>query len=212
MRTKTVPASATGVAGYSVCLRLRRARPADVSTVRNDHRDGHHQRSTTGSAGFGPRPPTWTARLGRCSTNYDPHGNRTRVTHPDGNVFRLQPTSAADSLMFISMRTARRSWSRTSSTRSVAANDRARCQRGSITTFTPDEISRLASIALNLDGTTTTNDVGIGFSYNPASQVVARSQTNSLYDYQIPVVNQVYTRNGLNQYPPISGTNGGTLG
>jgi RHS repeat-associated protein len=53
--------------------------------------------------------------------------------------------------------------------------------------------------------------VGIGFSYNPASQVVARSQTNSLYDHQIPVVNQVYTRNGLNQYPSISGTNGGTL-
>ncbi len=57
----------------------------------------------------------------------------------------------------------------------------------------------------------TTYDVGVGFSYNPASQVVARSQTNGTYDYPIGVVNQTYTRNGLNQYTQIAGTNGGTL-
>jgi RHS repeat-associated protein len=83
---------------------------------------------------------------------------------------------------------------------------------GSITTFTPDGISRLASIAHNVDGTLTGNDVSIGFSYNPASQVVARSLTNSTYDYQIPVANQVYTSNGRNQIAQIAGTGGGTIG
>jgi RHS repeat-associated protein len=58
----------------------------------------------------------------------------------------------------------------------------------------------------------TTNDLGIGFSYNPASQVVARTQLNSTYDYAIGVVNQTYTSNGRNQYTQIAGTNGGTLG
>jgi hypothetical protein len=79
---------------------------------------------------------------------------------------------------------------------------------GTTKLFTFDEISRLGH---NLDGGGTTNDLGIGFSYNPASQVAARAQTNSLYDYPIGVVNQTYTSNGRNQYTQIAGTNGGTL-
>lgn len=39
-----------------------------------------------------------------------------------------------------------------------------------------------------------------------------RAQTNGTYDYPIGVVNQSYTRNGLNQYTQVVGTNGGTLG
>jgi hypothetical protein len=42
--------------------------------------------------------------------------------------------------------------------------------------------------------------------------VAARSQTNSIYDYQIQAINQTYTRNGLNQYTHITGTAGATLG
>jgi hypothetical protein len=82
---------------------------------------------------------------------------------------------------------------------------------GTVTSFTFDEISRLKWIGHNLDGGVATNDLGIGFSYNPASQVVARAQLNSTYDYPIGVVNQTYASNGRNQYPQIAGTNGGTL-
>ncbi len=139
----------------------------------------------------------------------DAHGNRTRITHPDSKYFEYayEPT---DHLLFIS-----------ENGPSVALvsnlyDDFGRRQQinrdtaGTITLYTFDEISRLKGIGHNLDGTTTTNDVGIGFSYNAASQVVARSHTNGLYDYPIPAVNQVYTRNGLNQYPAIAGTNGGS--
>jgi hypothetical protein len=71
--------------------------------------------------------------------------------------------------------------------------------------------SRLKGIGHNLDGGATTKDLGIGFSYNPASQVVARLQTNATYDYLISAVNRVYTSNGLNQCTQVAGTGGATL-
>jgi hypothetical protein len=61
----------------------------------------------------------------------------------------------------------------------------------------------LQSIGHNLDGNAVGNDLGIGFAYNPAGQVVARSKTNGLYDYQTPPANQVYTSNGRNQIAQI---------
>jgi hypothetical protein len=68
-----------------------------------------------------------------------------------------------------------------------------------------DGFGWLRSSSTNMDGTGTGNDLGIGFSYNPASQVVARSQTNGTYDYPIPAVNQAYTSNGRNQYTQVGG-------
>ncbi|MCX7054477.1 MAG: hypothetical protein NTU56_09740 [Proteobacteria bacterium] len=70
----------------------------------------------------------------------------------------------------------------------------------------------VGSIGHNLDGGATGNDVGIGFSYNPASQVAARAQTNGTYDYPITAVSQTYTSNGRNQYTLVAGTGGATLG
>jgi len=80
-----------------------------------------------------------------------------------------------------------------------------RTSAGAVTSILYDDISRLRSIGHNLDGSATTHDVGIGFSYNPASQVAARSQTNSVYDYQIAALNQTYTANGRNQYTQAGG-------
>jgi RHS repeat-associated protein len=210
VRTKIVPASATGAAGYTVVYGY------DVRGLQTRARFGSINGAgiTNVYDGFGWLRSSTTDLDGTArpvSYEYDAHGNRTRVMHPDGNYFGYQ-YEATDNLTL---------FNENGSAELIenifdAFGRRQRIERnantGSITTFTPDNISRLASIALNVDGTATTNDVGIGFSYNPASQVVARSQTNSLYDHQIPVVNQVYTRNGLNQYPSISGTSGGTLG
>ncbi len=82
---------------------------------------------------------------------------------------------------------------------------------GAVTTFTPDPISRLLSIFQDLDGGGTANDLAIGFAYNPASQIEARSQTNDAYDYQIPAESRTYTSNGRNQYTQIAGTGAATL-
>ncbi|MDH5227809.1 MAG: hypothetical protein OEW50_10440, partial [Gammaproteobacteria bacterium] len=140
---------------------------------------------------------------------YDAHGNRTRVTHPDGNYFDYQ-YEATDNLAWIrengSAELIENFFDDFGRRRQIERNANA----GSVTTFTPDNISRLALIKQNLDGNASTYDVDIGFEYNPASQVTKRSQNNSLYDYQIPVVNQVYTSNGRNQYSQITGTAGGT--
>jgi YD repeat-containing protein len=133
------------------------------------------------------------------------------VTHPDGNYFEYAH-EATDNLLLIS---------ENGPSTALVSNlfdefgRRYRIQRdsaGSVTSILFDEISRLKSIGHNLDGTATGNDLGIGFSYNPASQVVARSQTNGTYDYPIPAVNQVYTSNGRNQITQLTGTGGATLG
>jgi YD repeat-containing protein len=141
---------------------------------------------------------------------YDAHGNRTRVTHPDGNFFDYE-YEATDNLRFIRENGAtsemvKNSFDAFGRRRLIERNASA------ITTITFDNISRLGSIKHNLDGTATTYDVDIGFSYNPASQAVERRQSNSAYDYQIPSANQVYTSNGRNQIAQIAGTGGGTVG
>ncbi len=144
------------------------------------------------------------------TSDYDAHGNRTRITHPDGVFFDYQ-YDPADQLISLSENGA--------STLATIAYDefhrRERIDRdtaGAATTFTPDPISRLLSIFQDLDGDGTANDLAIGFAYNPASQIEARSQTNDAYDYQIPAESRTYTSNGRNQYTQIAGTGAATLG
>ncbi len=210
VRSKTVPVSTGGAAGYSVFYGY------DVSGLQTFARFS----SVTGTGvtntydGFG-RLKTSSSNMGgtarTVTSSYDSHGNRVRVTHLDGAFFEYAH-DAADSLMFISENgpsTALVSNLFDQFGRRYQIN---RDTAGSISLFDFDDISRLESIGHNLDGATTTNDVGIGFSYNPASQVAARSHTNNTYDYQIPAVNQTYTANGRNQYTQIAGTAAGTPG
>ena len=209
VRSKTVPASATGVPGYSVWYGY------DAQGLQTFARFS----SITGTGvtqqydGFGRLRSSSTNMDGTAravTSDYDAHGNRTRLTHPDGKFFEYAH-GADDSLLFVSEN------GPSTALVSNLYDEFGRRQQinrdtaGSVTTLGFDEISRLRSIGHNLDGTATGNDVGIGFSYNPASQVAARSQTNSLYDYPIAAVNQAYTSNGRNQYTQIAGTNGGTL-
>jgi RHS repeat-associated protein len=136
------------------------------------------------------------------TSDYDVHGNRVRITHPDGPFFEYSYDSA-DNLGYIRENGPSIELIHNRVDEFGRRDQVDRNVTGSFTTIGFDGISRLLSIGHNLDGTGTTNDVGIGFSYNPASQVAARSQTNSTYDYPIGAVNQTYTSNGRNQYTQV---------
>ena len=208
VRIKTVPVSTGGAAAYTVYYGY------DPMGLQTYARFG----STTGTGitnvydGFGRLRTSTTNMDGTArpvTSDYDPHGNRVRITHPDGNFFEYAYDDP-NNLMFVSENgpsTALVSNFFDEFGRRYQVN---RDQTGSITAIGYDDVSRLNGIGHNLDGAGTTNDVGIGFGFNPASQVAARTQNNSAYDYPIPSINQTYTRNGRNQYTQITGTAAGT--
>ncbi|MBX3564034.1 MAG: RHS repeat protein [Sphingomonas sp.] len=145
------------------------------------------------------------------SYEYDANGNRTKVTHPDGNYFydyhdgldrayysalnlttpTLQKYYDANGRMFAMDRWNGSGW-------------------GNATAYGYDGISRLSSAASDLAGTG--YDVTATFAYNPASQVVTRTRDNNAYaftDYPVGGVTRSYTANGLNQYSVVGGNSYG---
>jgi RHS repeat-associated protein len=133
---------------------------------------------------------------------YDLNGNRTRVTHPDGNYFRYE---------FDGLNRAKGLFENVATTSLLNVNYRPNGQRmnivrpnGATTTYNPDLVQRLGNI--NQDFSGTGFDLTIGFSYNPANQAIQRTETNGLYQYT--GANQLtgnYSPNGLNQYTSING-------
>jgi YD repeat-containing protein len=88
VRTKTVPASATGAAGYTVVYGY------DVRGLQTRARFGAIDGTgiTNVYDGFGWLRSTSTTMDGTARTvsyEYDPHGNRTRITHPGQQVLRV---------------------------------------------------------------------------------------------------------------------------
>ena len=59
----------------------------------------------------------------------------------------------------------------------------ARDTLGATTGYGYDPVARLASLSHDLDGAGSANDATLGFSYNPASQIVMRSLSNNAYEY-----------------------------
>jgi RHS repeat-associated protein len=139
------------------------------------------------------------------SSDYDAHGNRTRLTHPDGALFEYT-WDGQDRLFHLSENgpsiTLASLFYDTQGRRDQLARDAA----GSITLYGYDPISRLAALTHNLDGAGTANDVAMGFAYNPASQIVQRSQSNNAYEYPVTSSTRTYAVNGLNQYTQVGGT------
>jgi RHS repeat-associated protein len=142
------------------------------------------------------------------SYRYDREGNRTRVTHPDGWFFgygfdglnrvnelresaSASSTAATNNLLTIHYRP---SGGRREILRDGAAS----------TNIEIDNALRLESFAQNFTGTTF--DLVNEFAYNPASQVVSLTQSNTAYNYA-EAKNRVggYGVNGLNQYTAIDG-------
>lgn len=74
----------------------------------------------------------------------------------------------------------------------------------SATTFTPDPIGRLSSLARSLPNNSAFN-MSISFGYNPASQIVSESRSNDAYAYTgRSNLNRSFAANGLNQYASVS--------
>jgi RHS repeat-associated protein len=68
-------------------------------------------------------------------------------------------------------------------------------------TFTFDPIGRLSTLLQDAGGASTTNDLTIDQTFNPASGIASQTRSNDAYAWQGAVaVNRNYTTNGLNQY------------
>lgn len=135
------------------------------------------------------------------SYRYDANGNRTRVTHPDGNYFtydfdglgRLnglyEGNATGTPLIKPSFDTLARPRFMTTAA-------------GAVASVGYDSASRLQSTSLNpLD---TLNAVSQVFGYNPAGQVNSRDINNDAYEYREPTTRtRDYKVNGLNQYTSV---------
>jgi len=69
-----------------------------------------------------------------------------------------------------------------------------------------DALSRLTSLSHDASGTA--DDQTWGFSYNPASQILAQTATNSAWNWTYGSdTSDAYTVNGLNQFLTVNGEN-----
>jgi len=194
---KTVPASQTGAAGYSVytgydnrglqtCARFGSPSGQGVT----DAWDGHGRHSSTTSDVYG------TALT--FAFDYDLDGNRTRMTGTTGYIMSFaydgldRMTGLLDSGntrlgQIVYDGGARRS--------SVAVGPWGT----SSTAYGYDAAGRLTSLTHDLAGTS--GNQAIGLSYNPASQIVGRTGSNDAYAWTgAYAVNRNYAVNGQNQY------------
>jgi len=206
---KTVPVSASGAAGYSVHYGY------DLRGLQLYARFGSAWGAgvTNTYDGFG-RLRLSSTNLGGITRNvvsdYDAHGNRTRITHPDGAFFEYA-YDATDRLLHLSENGPSATLASVHydalGRRSLIARDTV----GARTTFGYEPSSRLQSLAHDMDGSATGNDATMSFAYNPASQIVTRSMTNNAYEFPVASENRSYAVNGLNQYTQVSGDAPATL-
>jgi RHS repeat-associated protein len=133
---------------------------------------------------------------------YDVGSRRTRLTHPDGIYFDMQYDPAAR--LTAALWTAPGSSNYSFLSQSYdSLGRRTLASRGAPavgrTSYAYDALSRLTTQGQVFAGGT--NNVSHGFSYNPASQITARTQSNDAYRYTGHIdVNRAYAVNGLNQY------------
>jgi RHS repeat-associated protein len=133
------------------------------------------------------------------SSQYDANGNRTRVTHPDGQYWtfdydgldRVIRVRQQGTVLGVASYNARGLPSQMAWTYQKASSHAK--------TLAYDSAGRLGSIALNLHGST--RDVSWSYTRNPAGQIASETQSNDAYswDGHVDAV-RAYTTNGLNQY------------
>ncbi|WP_379553562.1 RHS repeat domain-containing protein [Qipengyuania sp. DGS5-3] len=130
---------------------------------------------------------------------YDANGNRTRITHPDGQYF----TYALDGLNRTTL--VQRNGSAGMATFSYNSRGLQHTHgAGFWTTYGYDPSGRLSSISHNPAGSS--SDVTWSYTRNPASQIASETQNNDSYSWDGHVnLNRSYTTNGLNQYTGAGG-------
>ncbi|MCW3847696.1 hypothetical protein OF829_10630 [Sphingomonas sp. LB-2] len=146
--------------------------------------------------------------LGTVSYQYDLSGRRTRMTWPDsfyidydyqvtGEVTAVRANGATSGLDVLASYAYDDLGRRTTLTRG----------NGTVTTYSFDNASRLASLSHNLDGSGTTYDSTTSFSYTPANQIASLTRTNDQFAFGGHAnVARSYTSNGLNQLTASGGT------
>lgn len=156
---------------------------------------GGRQTSSTNTMGGVTR----TISYGR-----DKDGNRTSVTHPDGQYFSYG-YDYADRLTSIKENGATVVASITFDAPGHVQN----LTRGAVPTdFGYDAASRISSMADNPAGTA--QDVTTSFTYNPASQIRTRGRIGTAYTFTgYTPISRSYTPNGLNQYSAAGGVSFG---
>jgi RHS repeat-associated protein len=195
---KTVPISASGAAGYSVYYGY------DVLDLQLFARFG----STSGIGitnsydGFG-RLRSSTNNMGGVSrtlaSDYDTGSRRTRLTFPDNNYFRYDHDDAGRLTAILE----------NGATTVASFNYDSLGRRadawlgGAVTSDNYDAISRLSTLTSNLAGTAA--DQTLTFGYNPASQIITRTESNGVYASVTPDATRTYNVNGLNQYTSVAG-------
>ena len=137
---------------------------------------------------------------GTVTSAWDAAGRRTRITHPDGyyvdqdylvtgELQKIRENGATSGAGVLATYAYDDLGRRTS----LTLGD------GSSTSYGYDNVSRLTSLGHDLSGTA--YDQTLGFSYNPAAQLVGNTRSNDSYAWTGHYnVNRGYTANGLNQY------------
>ncbi|UKK86163.1 hypothetical protein L7H23_08725 [Sphingopyxis sp. BSN-002] len=131
--------------------------------------------------------------------SWDNHGLRTTMTHGDGSavVYGYDGLNRLLSVTAVGTGLLSQSYNAKGEVtgRTLAS--------GVTTSLGYDALSRPTSLAHDMAGTN--GDIGFGFGYNVASQMISRSRNNDAYIYGGDVnVARTYQVNGLNQYTSTS--------
>jgi RHS repeat-associated protein len=200
MTSKIVPASASGASGYTtvqgydnrgLVLYARFGSAAGPGVTNTFDAFGRQTSETTNMDGVNRT----------LTSQYDSSGNRTLLSSNQnytlgydydalGRVTTIHESAAAGTpiLFFTYDQLGRRNWLGEGLGGAYTA-----------TAYSYDGASRLQTQTHDLAGTV--SDQTLSFSYNPASQIVQRTRTNSGWEYTEAVQGtKNYTINGLNQY------------
>ncbi|MEP2990316.1 MAG: RHS repeat-associated core domain-containing protein [Parasphingorhabdus sp.] len=124
---------------------------------------------------------------------HDKNGNRTRVTHPDGQQFNYEfdGLNRVDNIKRTSTSLATLSYNNRGLQASLGV--------GVTSNMIYDAAGRLSNLSHDLAGSD--SDVTFGLGYNPASQIISRSISGDGYIWAEDVnISRNYSVNGLNQY------------
>jgi RHS repeat-associated protein len=146
--------------------------------------------------------------LGTVAYQYDAAGRRTRMTYPGtglyvdydwlvtGEVSKIRENGATSGTGVLATYAFDDLGRRTSLTRG----------NGTSVAYAFDAASRLTSLTENMAGTA--NDLAQTFAYNPASQIVTTTSSNTAYDWNpLAAFTDTYSANGLNQVTAVNGAN-----
>lgn len=143
---------------------------------------------------------TQAGPLGTVASAWDAAGRRTRLTYPGSGLYVDYDYLVTGEVSAIRENGAT---SGAGVLGTYAYDDRGRRTgltrgNGTVTSYSYDPVARLAELVQNL--ASTASDLTLGFTYNPASQIVANTRSNDAFSYTgMSNQNVTDTHNGLNQ-------------